>query len=182
VKIEASIQECELNNREDAGNELARALDTLGAILNGHDHRITPSQANALLFSHEQMSATIQASPFYLDGLSIVQWREHAKAGWAATENKQAAALERYDRLKACTSRWHALSVSMGYDGVEPALLSLQAMKRGPVAVRDEGGIVERLDAMLVRDLRACGTCDGRGFVRQDADDIIGVDCPECGT
>ena len=47
-------------------------------------------------------------------------------------ENNRAAALHRYDRLKACTTRGQALAVSMGYDGVEPALLSLQAMKRGP--------------------------------------------------
>lgn len=45
-------------------------------------------------------------------------------------ENKQAAALVRYERLKACTRRWHALAVEIGYDGVEPALLALQAMKR----------------------------------------------------
>jgi hypothetical protein len=44
------------------GDELVRALETLGSILNGHEARITPMQANALLLSHEQMSATIRTA------------------------------------------------------------------------------------------------------------------------
>ncbi|HEY4365893.1 MAG TPA: hypothetical protein VGN07_01555 [Steroidobacteraceae bacterium] len=68
-------------------------------------------------------------------------------------ENKQAAAIFRYQRLKACTSHWHALAVEMGYDGVEPALLALQTLTRNQRkrTVRCVHGVSE---------LNVCTKCD----------------------
>lgn len=54
-------------------------------------------------------------------------------------EQRIGSALARYERLRSCTTRWHELSVSMGYDGTEDALRSLQAMKRGPRPIPTEG-------------------------------------------
>lgn len=47
-------------------------------------------------------------------------------------ENKLQAALLREARLRDYLHQMNLLAQSMGYDGVEPALRSLQAMKRGP--------------------------------------------------
>lgn len=68
-------------------------------------------------------------------------------------ENKDAAALTRYQRLRACTHRWHALAVEMGYDGVEPALLALQTLTRNQRkrSVRCVHGVSE---------LNVCTKCD----------------------
>lgn len=52
-------------------------------------------------------------------------------------ENKLQAALTREQQLRDCMHRWNLLAQSMGYDGVEPALQSLQAMKRGPQAITE---------------------------------------------
>lgn len=56
----------------------------------------------------------------------------------ADREQRDAAELHRLRQKNAAVARWHALAVSMGYDGVEPALLSLQAMTKGPRPIEDD--------------------------------------------
>jgi hypothetical protein len=47
-------------------------------------------------------------------------------------EDRHDALLLRHSRLRLAMSKWNEIARSMGYDGVEPALLSLQAMQKGP--------------------------------------------------
>lgn len=47
-------------------------------------------------------------------------------------EQRDAAELIRLRRLRDVLRRCNELAASMGYEGAEAALLSLQAMKRGP--------------------------------------------------
>lgn len=54
-------------------------------------------------------------------------------------EQRDAAQMIRDASLRRRVREWNELAKSMGYEGVEDALLSLRAMKRGPRPISTQG-------------------------------------------
>lgn len=55
-------------------------------------------------------------------------------------EQKHGALQVRHDRIMLAVRRWNAKAAECGFDGVEDALDSLMAMKRGPRALTQTTG------------------------------------------